>query len=136
MAEFNARTIHRRWLTGPKRNRLQPLVENLPGYPDNIALGSDGLIWVAIAGPADPVVETLRKAPLPIRKAARRLPEKVQPQAKRTARVMAFDDDGKLVHDRQLSAEEFHLVTGVREHDGRVWLGSLVDPAVACFDVR
>ncbi|HET7689363.1 MAG TPA: SMP-30/gluconolactonase/LRE family protein [Nocardioidaceae bacterium] len=136
VAELNARTIHRRWLTGPRRNRLQPFVEDLPGYPDNIALGTDGLVWVAIVSPTDAVAETLQKAPLPIRKAAWRLPEKVQPQAKRTARVMAFDDDGRLVHDRQLSSADFHMVTGVREHDGKVWLGSLVEPSVACFDVR
>ena len=29
----------------------------------------------------------------------------------------------------------FHMVTGVREHRGRVWLGSLVEPAVAVFEV-
>jgi len=26
--------------------------------------------------------------------------------------------------------------TGVREHDGRVWLGSLEEPAVAVLDLR
>ena len=25
----------------------------------------------------------------------------------------------------------YHIVTGVREHDGRVWLGSLHEPAIA-----
>jgi hypothetical protein len=30
----------------------------------------------------------------------------------------------------------FHMVTGVHEHHGRVWLGSLVEPAVAWFDVE
>ncbi len=28
----------------------------------------------------------------------------------------------------------FHMVTGVREHDGRVWMGSLHEPAVAVYD--
>jgi len=48
---------------------------------------------------------------------------------------MAFDDEGTVVHDRSLDATEFHMVTGVREHDGKVWLGSLVEPAVAVFAV-
>ncbi|HSV41386.1 MAG TPA: SMP-30/gluconolactonase/LRE family protein [Nocardioidaceae bacterium] len=136
VAELNARTIHRRWLTGPKRNRLQPLVEDLPGYPDNIALGTDGLIWVAIVSPKDPLAEGVQqRAPLPVRKALRRLPDKLQPQARRIARAMAFDDDGRLVHDRQLASDEFHMVTGVREHHGTVWLGSLVEPKVASFQV-
>ena len=44
---------------------------------------------------------------------------------------MAFDDTGATVHDRTLDASGFHMVTGVREHDGWVWLGSLEEPAVA-----
>ena len=48
---------------------------------------------------------------------------------------MAFDERAQLVHDRQLSSDDFHMVTGVREHGGRVWLGSLQEPAVATFAV-
>ena len=58
-----------------------------------------------------------------------------QPKPKRTARVMAFDDDGEVVHDRTFDATHFHMATGVREHHGRVWLGSLQEPAIAWFDV-
>jgi hypothetical protein len=29
----------------------------------------------------------------------------------------------------------YHMVTGVREHDGRLWLGSLHEPAVAVVDL-
>jgi len=35
------------------------------------------------------------------------------------------------VHDLQTTHETFHMVTGVRESAGVVWLGSLVDPAIA-----
>jgi hypothetical protein len=31
----------------------------------------------------------------------------------------------------QASGKDFHSVTGVREHDGRLYLGSLVEPGVA-----
>jgi hypothetical protein len=40
-----------------------------------------------------------------------------------------------VVHDCVLSADDYHMATGVREREGRVWLGSLVEPAVAWFDV-
>ena len=39
------------------------------------------------------------------------------------------------MHDVELDASDFHVVTGVREHEGRVWLGSLEEPAVAWFDL-
>ena len=48
---------------------------------------------------------------------------------------MAFDSAGRAVHDLEFDATAWHLATGVREHDGRVWLGTLVEPAIAFGDV-
>lgn len=135
VAETAGRTVVRRWLTGERAGETDHLAADLPGYPDNIARGSDGLVWVTVASPRDPVVEGLMRGPMPLRRAAWRLPQPLQPKPKRTARVMAFDDAGTVVHDRSFDASSFHMVTGVREHDGRVWLGSLVEPAIAVFEV-
>jgi sugar lactone lactonase YvrE len=135
VAETAGRTVVRRWLTGPQEGVVDHLVTDLPGYPDNIARGSDGLIWVTIASPTDPVVERLMTGPMVLRRLAWRLPGPVQPKPKRTVRVMAFDDTGATVHDRTLDPSGYHMVTGVREHDGTVWLGSLEQPAVAVFEL-
>ena len=140
VAETGARTVVRHWLTPSKTaggavGQRDYLVTDLPGYPDNIARGSDGLIWVTIASPKDPLVERLQHAPLGLRRAVTKLPDSVQPKPKRTARVMAFDDAGSLVHDLDCDATGFHMVTGVREYDGQVWLGSLIEPAVAVVAV-
>jgi len=131
VAESAARTVVRLWLTGERAGQRDHLVRDLPGYPDNIARGSDGLIWVTIASPRDPLVERLHRGPLWLRRQATRIPERLQPRPKRTVRVQAYDDDGRLVHDCDARADGYHMVTGVREHDGRVWLGSLEEPAVA-----
>ncbi|MGZ4441589.1 MAG: SMP-30/gluconolactonase/LRE family protein [Nocardioidaceae bacterium] len=133
VAESAGRTVKRLWLTGVRAGRVDHLAPELPGYPDNIALGSDGLVWVTIASPTDRLLERLMTGPMPLRRLAWRLPQRVQPKPKRTVRVMAFDDSGRTVHDRSLDASAYHMVTGVREHDGVVWLGSLEEPAVAYF---
>ena len=135
VAETAARTVVRRWLAGPRAGETDKLAEDLPGYPDNIARGSDGLIWVTIASPKNPVLELLQRAPMPVRRTAWKLPEALQPKPKRTVRVIALDDEGCVVHDRSADATDFHMATGVREHEGRVWLGSLVEPAVAFLEV-
>lgn len=135
VAETAGRTVMRRWLTGPKAGSMDPLADDLPGYPDNISRGSDGLIWVTIASPTDPVVERLMRGPMPLRRLAWRLPAPLQPKPKRTVRVLAFDDHGTRVHDNALDSSAFHMATGVREHHGRVWLGSLHEPAVAVFEL-
>ena len=135
VAETGARTIVRRWLTGDRAGMRDLLCQDLPGYPDNIARGSDGLIWVTIASPKDPVVEKLQRAPMPVRKAVTKIPERLQPKPARTVRVQAYDDRGTLVHDCDVETSEYHMVTGVREHDGRVWMGSLHEPAIAVLDL-
>jgi sugar lactone lactonase YvrE len=131
VAESAARTVVRRWLTGPRAGERDFLVADLPGYPDNISRGSDGLIWVSIASPRDQLVERVHKGPMFLRRSAARIPEAVQPQPKRTVRVQAYDDEGRLVHDLDVATDGYHMVTGVREHDGRVWLGSLHESAIA-----
>jgi sugar lactone lactonase YvrE len=135
VAETGARTVVRWWLAGPRTGERDFLVRDLPGYPDNISRGSDGLIWVTIASPRDPLVERLQTAPLALRKLVTRIPERLQPKPKRTVRVQAYDDAGTLVHDVDLQEPGFHMVTGVREHAGRVWMGSLHEPAVAVHDL-
>lgn len=135
VAETGGRDVVRHWLSGERAGQRDLLVDDLPGYPDNIARGSDGLVWVTIASPVDPVVELLRKAPVAIRKQVTRIPERLQPKPRRTVRVMAFDDGGRTVHDIEGDATSYHMATGVREYDGKVWLGSLNEPAVAVIDV-
>jgi sugar lactone lactonase YvrE len=136
VAETGGRTVVRLWLQGERAGTRDLLVDDLPGYPDNIALGTDGLIWVTIASPLDPLVEQLRgRAPMPVRKAATRVPRALQPKPKKTVRVQAFDAAGDLVHDIDADAGSYHMVTGVREHHGEVWLGSLEEAALAVVSV-
>jgi sugar lactone lactonase YvrE len=135
VAETAARTVVRHWITGPRAGTRDLLAQDLPGYPDNIARGSDGLIWVTIASPRDPVVERLQGGPMFLRRAATRIPEATQPKPKRTVRVQALDDTGRVVHDVDVQTDAYHMVTGVREHEGRVWLGSLHEPAIAFIDL-
>ena len=58
--------------------------------------------------------------------------------------LIEYASNPQVVADAQANASEqvglafdathWHLATGVREHDGRVWLGSLVEPAIAWSD--
>jgi sugar lactone lactonase YvrE len=135
VAETGSRTVVRRWLTGPRAGERDFLVSDLPGYPDNISRGSDGLIWVSLASPRDPLGERVMAGPTFLRRAATRIPEALQPKPKRSVRAQAYDDTGRLVHDVDVNTERYHMVTGVREHDGRLWLGSLHEASIAAVKV-
>ncbi|MGL4177802.1 MAG: SMP-30/gluconolactonase/LRE family protein [Dermatophilaceae bacterium] len=131
VAETGTCRIRRLSLTGGRPGPATTWVDGLPGHPDNIALGSDGLIWVTIGSPADATLRLLARSPRAVRALARRLPERMKPAPRRTARVLALDPDARVVHDLDFDATRWHVATGVREHHGRVWLGSLVEPAIA-----
>jgi len=135
VAESGGCTVVRHWLTGDKAGTRDLLVPELPGYPDNMARGSDGLLWVAIAGPPVAIATRIRRGPMWLRRAVAATPKALQPKPKRTCRVQAYDDHGTLVHDLDLPATDYSFVTGVREHDGRVWLGSLQQSAIAVVDL-
>jgi len=136
VAETGHRRLRRVQVGGDRAGRAEVFVEDLPAHPDNIALGSDGNIWVAYASPTDPTLTLLQtKAPPWLRGLVRRAPEAVKPKPKRTARVAAFDSDGALVLDVSAQADTWQMATGVREKGGRVWVGSLVEPAIAWFDL-
>jgi sugar lactone lactonase YvrE len=106
----------------------------LPGFPDNISTGSDGLIWVAIGSPREPILDFLLPRPPVLRKAAWALPDALQPKPKKVVTIQAYDATGRLVHDLRGKDPDFFMPTGVREHDGKVWLGSLRGDRLAVFD--
>jgi sugar lactone lactonase YvrE len=107
----------------------------LPGFPDNIATGSDGLVWVAIGSPRDAALDfLLPRAPV-LRKVVWAIPQRLQPQPKKMIRLQAYDEAGRLAHDLESRHPDFFMPTGVREHQGRVWAGSLRGDYLAYFDL-
>ncbi|WP_083865394.1 SMP-30/gluconolactonase/LRE family protein [Nocardia brevicatena] len=131
VAETGAYRVTRYWLTGPRAGTTDLLAENLPGFPDNIAVGSDGLLWITLPGPRNPMMDTLFPLPGFLRRLVWALPERLQPAPPRTVWVLAVDFEGTLVHDLQVEGDDFAMVTGVAERDGTLYLGSLSESALA-----
>ncbi|XGP73901.1 SMP-30/gluconolactonase/LRE family protein [Actinokineospora auranticolor] len=127
--------LRRVWLTGEKQGTSDVLVDNLPGFPDNISTGTDGLIWIALASPRRRLLDLVLRTPPAVRKLLWRVPERWY--AKEGTEVWARAVDGTTghpVHDfRGPTTDGFHMVTGVREHHGEIYLGSLEATSVAHF---
>lgn len=131
VAETGAYRVQRYWLRGPRAGTSDVLIDNLAGFPDNISTGSDGLIWIALASPRNKLLDFLHpRLPL-LRKLAWALPEPLQPQPARVVWMLGVSGDGQVVHDISCPGHGYHMVTGVRELDGVLYLGSLVESAIA-----
>ena len=133
VAETGASRLTRLHLSGPRAGHAELLVD-LPAYPDNASTGTDGLLWVALPSPRDPLLGRLAARPR-LRKAAWALPVSLQPKEKRIVWVAAYTFDGELVHDLQGTHRDFWMSVGVREHQGVVHIGSLAAASVASFEL-
>jgi sugar lactone lactonase YvrE len=122
--------VDRLWLTGERAGVTERFVENLPAFPDNVSLGSDGLFWVGLPSTRNAMLDFLSPRAPVLRKLAWAMPEVLQPHEARTVFAQAFDVDGNLMHDLQQPHDELYMCTGVRERDGIVWFGSLACSAV------
>ncbi|MFI5779922.1 SMP-30/gluconolactonase/LRE family protein [Nocardia sp. NPDC051570] len=131
VAETGGYRIARYWLTGPDAGTSDHLIDNLPGFPDNMGLGSDGLVWVTLFTPRNPLLDSLLPLPGILRSLVWAIPQPLRPQPVKTAWVQAYDFDGKLIHDLQREGDDYAMVTGVAERDGTLYLGSLSERSIA-----
>lgn len=130
VAETGSYRVLRYWLTGPRAGDHEVFAE-LPGFPDNLSTGPGGTFWVAMPSRRDPRMDLLHRSPGVLRKAVAAIPKRLQPPPERTTWVLGLDADGRVVHDLQGRTPGWWMATGVREHDGRLYLGSLETASVA-----
>lgn len=127
--------VARLWLTGQRVGQRDSLLDNLPGVPDNMSTGSDGLFWIAVSIPRNAALDALLALPGVVRQLIYQLPQALQPRPAQTLWVIAVDADGTIRYDLQADGGVFSLVTGVCERGGRVYLSSYEQPALATFEL-
>lgn len=125
----------RYWLAGPKRGTWEVFLDDLPGFPDNVTYSKTRkAFWVALFAPRDPIVDFLAPHPR-LRRVVDRLPLFLQPAPPRVGWALAVDEEGRVIQSLEdPSPESFSPVTSVREHAGKLYLGSLLRDAVARVD--
>ncbi|WP_405546606.1 SMP-30/gluconolactonase/LRE family protein [Streptomyces phaeochromogenes] len=135
VAETGAYRLTRLWLTGPRTGQRDTLVENLPGFPGNLSRGTDGTVWVALAGPRQRPLDWLRRAPAGVRRAAWRAARPLPVRPRPVARVLGIGPGGRIRHDLRRRGAGYRMVTGVYEHDGMLILGSLLEKGIVVCEL-
>ena len=100
------------------------LLDNLPGYPDNLMRGRDGRIWVGLFKPRNPAADNLADKPF-MRKILLRLPRSLLPLGESYGHVFAVDEDGRVTADLQDPTGVYPETTGVTETAERLYIHSL-----------
>ncbi|TPQ16807.1 SMP-30/gluconolactonase/LRE family protein [Streptomyces sporangiiformans] len=131
VAESGAYRLTRLWLSGARAGRQDTLIENLPGFPDNLSRGADGTIWVALAGPRQAPLDWLRQAPVGVRRAVWRIVRPLRVRPRPVARVMGVGPDGRARHDLGRRRVGYRMVTSVHACGSALVLGSLLEDGIA-----
>jgi sugar lactone lactonase YvrE len=105
------------------------LLDNLPGYPDNLMRGRDGRIWVGLFKPRNPAADSLAQKPF-MRKVLLRLPRFLLPLGDSYGHVFAIDEDGNVVEDLQDPSGAYPEATSATETADRLYIHSLHAPAI------
>jgi sugar lactone lactonase YvrE len=100
------------------------LLDNLPGYPDNLMRGRDGRIWVGLFKPRNPAADSLAERPF-LRKVLLRLPRLLLPLGESYGHVFAIDEDGRVTDDLQDPSGAYPEATGATETADRLYIHSL-----------
>ena len=100
------------------------LLDNLPGYPDNLMRGLDGKIWLGLAKPRNLTIDKMASQPF-MRKLTLRLPRAMWPIPQAYGHVMAFTEDGQVVGDLQDPSGHYPETTAITETADRLYVQSL-----------
>ena len=149
-AETFGCSIKRYWFDGPRAGQVETVMDNLPGYPDNINLASDGNYWLALVGMRSPALDLAWRMPGFRRRMVKRVPLDEWLFANlNTGCVVKFNEKGEILESLwDMKGVNHPMITSMREHRGYLYLGGIsnnrigryrlegADPGFVQYDLR
>ena len=117
--------IHRLWLKGPNAGTSEVIIDNLPGFPDNINNGINGRLWVGLVAPRNGLLDKYSGNPF-VRKMMQRAPAFLRPRPKPSSHVVAITPDGQVLMNLQDPEAHYPMMTGVLETRTMLFLTTVI----------
>jgi len=132
VAETGEYRIWKHWISGVDAGKSEVIIDNLPGFPDNVHIGENGRYWVGLTAPRSDVLDDLSGEPF-WRSVIQRLPEMMRPQVVPYGMVFAIDENGNVLENLQAPNGEVYATTGVAESKQHIYVTSLTAPFLARY---
>lgn len=116
-------------LEGEDRGRIDVILDNLPGFPDNLSRGSNDLYWLGLVSPRSKALDDLSDWPN-LRKIIQRLPAFLRPKAQHYGHLIAFNDAGEIFFNLQDPNSIYGQTTGAIEVGNKLYISSLHETAL------
>lgn len=127
--------VLRLWLEGPAAGTHDVIIDNLPGFPDNLNNGLNGRFWVGLIAPRNQLIDDLADNPF-IRKMILRLPRGMRPTAEPSSHVIGINGEGDVLMSLQDTDAHYPSITGVIETQQFLYLTTLFGNRFARLDKR
>lgn len=124
------------WIQGPRAGQAEVFADNLPGFPDNLAVDRAGRYWVAFPTLRNPQVDSMHRQPW-LKDLVAKLPESFHPKPQEYGLALAFDANGEVItslHDTR--GTHLQEITSVNPHDGHLYFGSLHNDRIGRLPLR
>ncbi|TGK95431.1 SMP-30/gluconolactonase/LRE family protein [Leptospira brenneri] len=125
--------ITKLWLKGPKKGSKETVIENLPGFPDNITRNESGDFWVALFTVRNDRMDNMHPSPV-VKRMISFLPKFLWPKPEPYGYALKMDGNGKVLmtlHDP--GGEHLKEVTSVLEKKRQLYIGSLYNDRVGIY---
>jgi len=113
------------WIGKREPGSTEVFADNLPGFPDNLAVDSAGRYWVAFPTLRNSQIDTMHPRPW-LKELIAKMPEALRPKPREYGLALAFNEQGEVLaslHDTD--GKHLQEITSVNPHNGILYFGSL-----------
>ncbi len=129
VAETGGFRIQKLWLKGPKAGTAEIFIEGLPGWPDGISRGPDGLVYVTLISPRISMHDFILPRPW-TRRLVTKLPKSFLPKPVKANRILVFDDNGQIIHDWADDNPTFSSISSIERIGNVLYMGTLDEAGI------
>lgn len=131
VVETGTYSVQRLWLSGARRGEREVLIDNLPGFPDNINHGPNGSYYIGLISQRSDWLDDNSAKPA-MRKLAMRLPPILRPKATDYTHIVQINGQGRVLRTFQDPSGAYPQATGaVMAPSGHLYVSSLSADSLA-----
>ena len=128
--------VHKYWLKGPSVGQSEVIFDNLPGFPDGISKGEDGIFWLTLITPRLAVIDkTMPYAWL--RNQVMKLPKSIsEPKPAIYGMILGVTADGEVKYNYQSEKPSLIMIASVQQVGDELFMGSLSDNGIGKMTIQ
>jgi hypothetical protein len=129
-------SVRKYWLTGPKAGQDEVLLGNMPGFPDNISQGQDGIYWLTLINRRTEDLQSLSNNAF-LKELIVKVPgltESAVPDP--YAFILGINGNGEVVYNYQDDDPQLLQITSVQQYGDELFFGSLTDNGIGQMTIK